>query len=85
MAWSDNHNCIYQKEIPIDATRRWQFRIEEHKVNGSLSISARMFRKTDSYDGPTKNGFIQQINSLEDIDNLEKAFQDLFNEARNKL
>ena len=85
MAWADNHNCIYQKEFPIDETRRWQFRIEEHKVKGNLSISARMFRKTDSYDGPTKNGFIQQINSLEDIDTLEKAFQDLFTEARNKL
>lgn len=85
MAWSDNYNSIYVNELAINDIFTWQFRVEEHKKRGTLHISARLFKKTDSYDGPTKNGFIQQIETEEDIDKLETAFTNLFKAAREKL
>lgn len=85
MAWSDNYNQIYLKELPVDEVFTWQFRLEEHKKRGTLHASARLFKKTADYDGPTKNGFITQITSLEDINKIQNAFNELFNEAKEKL
>lgn len=85
MAWEDNYNPIYVKELPIDEVFTWKFRLEEHKKRGTLHISARLFKKTENYDGPTKNGFIQQINSEEDLNKLQTAFEDLFKAAKEKL
>ena len=85
MAWEDNFNAIYVKELPIDEIFTWKFRLEEHKKRGTFHISARLFKKTESYEGPTKNGFIQQIDSVEDIDKLQAAFNELFKEAREKI
>lgn len=85
MAWEDNYNPIYVKELPVDEVFTWKFRLEEHKKRGTLHASARLFKKTADYDGPTKNGFIVQINSEEDIDKLQAAFNELFKEAKEKL
>ena len=85
MAWADNYNPIYVKELPIDETFTWQFRLEEHKKRGTLHLSARLFKKTENYDGPTRNGFIQQINSEEDVDKLQAAFNELFKVTKDKL
>ena len=85
MAWTDNYNAIYVKELPVDETFTWQLRLEEHKKRGTLHASARLFKKTADYDGPTKNGFIVQITSLEDINKLQNALNELFNEAKEKL
>ena len=83
--WEDTYNPIYVKELPIDDVFTWKFRLEEHKKRGTLHMSARLFKKTDMYDGPTKNGFISQVNTIEDINKLQAAFEDLFKEAKEKL
>ena len=85
MAWADNYNSIYVKELPVDNVFTWQFRLEEHKKRGTLHASARLFKKTADYDGPTKNGFNVQITSIDDINKFQTALNDLFNEAKEKL
>ena len=85
MAWIDNFNIIYSKELKIDDTHTWKFQLEEHKTKGTLHMNVRLFKKTDNYNGPTKNGFIQQINSIEQLENFRYAFEDYFKEIRNKL
>lgn len=85
MAWEDNYHLIYSNELPVDETFTWQFRLEEHKKRGTLHMSARLFKKTDTYDGPTKNGWIIQVNSIEDLDKFKEAFNKLVDEAKAKL
>lgn len=85
MAWEDNYHLIYSKELPVDETFTWQFRLEEHKKRGTLHMSTRLFKKTDTYDGPTKNGFNVQVTSIEDLDKFLNTFSELVQEAKNKL
>ena len=85
MAWEDNFNSIYAEDIPVDDTFTWKFRLEEHKKRGTLHVSVRLFKKTETYDGPTKNGFNLQVNSVEELDKLQEAFIKLFEATKEKL
>ena len=88
MAWADNFNVIYSIELPADEYKIWKFQLEEHKTKGTLHMNVRMFQKAKAeggYEGPTKNGFMQQINSVEDIEKLQKTFNDYFEEVKKKL
>ena len=85
MAWSDNYNIIYSKEVQTNDYQYWQFRLEEHKTRGNLIMSARQFKKTDTYDRPTKNGFMIQVNTFEDVDKFKDAIVTLCEEAKSKL
>ena len=88
MAWADNYNTIYSTELQIDEGKVWKFMLEEHKSKGTLNMNVRLFKKSlkeGGYEGPTKNGFMQAINSVEDIDKLQKAFNDYFDSIKEKL
>ena len=74
MAWQDNFNIIYQSELPLDETRTWRFALEEHKTRGTLQLNVRLFKKTDTYDGPTKSGFVMSISSMDDVNQFKDAF-----------
>lgn len=90
MAWQDNFNSIYESELPIteDGAKYWKFSLEEHKAKGTLYMSARIYQKAlkeGGYEGPTKSGFLLQVNSKEDVDKLQDAFNIFFNEVKTRL
>lgn len=83
--WQDKFNVLASSELTIEENKQWKFAIEESKTKGTLQINVREFKITDSYDGPTKNGFIKGITCKEDIEKLQKAFNDFFEEAKKLL
>lgn len=85
MAWQDNFNILYQSELPIDDTRTWRFVLEEHKERGTLQLNVRIFKKTESYDGPTKAGFVYPVNSIEEVNALQVALNDYFEKVKSKF
>ena len=88
MAWADNYNTIYTYELPVDEGKVWKFQLEEHKSKGTLNMNVRRFKKSikeGGYEGPTKNGFMQIINSVEDIEKIQKAFNEYFDAIKEKL
>lgn len=88
MAWADNFNVIYSDELPVDEYKVWKFQLEEHKTKGTLHMNVRLFQKAKTeggYEGPTKNGFMQQINSPEDIDKLKETFNKYFDAIKEKI
>lgn len=85
MAWQDNFNILYQSELPIDDTRTWRFALEEHKERGTLQLNVRIFKKTESYDGPTKTGFVYPVSSVEEVNALQVALNDYFEKVKSKF
>lgn len=85
MAWQDNFNVLYQSEYKMDDTRVWKLALEEHKTRGTLQLNVRLYKKTDTYDGPTKSGFIYPISSIEDLNNFQTALNDYFENVKQKI
>lgn len=83
--WTDNFNVLYQSELPIDDTKTWKFTLEEHKVKGTLQLNVRLFKKTATYDGPTKSGFIYPITSLDELNKFQVALNDYFENVKSKF
>ena len=81
MAWADNFNTLYSSEVDISETKYCRFALEEHKRNKTLQINIRMFSRSvdgSGYSGPTKHGIIQQVESIDDVEDLQEAFTNFF-------
>ena len=90
MAWDDNFSAIISTKLPVEGNKEWRFVLEEHKTKGTMQMNVRLWQlpkpeKEDAYNGPTKNGFIEKITSLEDIEKLEKAFMEYFQKIKEML
>lgn len=86
MAWADNFNVIDSKEIPSDGNKVWKFALEEHKTKGTLQINVREFSNNpDGYTGPTKNGIVKKISSLEELEEFQREFNSFFDKAKKML
>lgn len=88
MAWEDNYNTIAQVDLPVDGNKIWKFALEEHKTKGTMQMNVRLWQKAKEeggYAGPTKNGFIQGIKSVEDVNELEKTFAQFFKQVKEML
>jgi hypothetical protein len=85
MAWGDNFNVIDNMEIPSDGNKVWKFSLEEHRTKGTLQINIREFSNSETYAGPTKNGIIKRISSLEELEEFQKSFNDFVDKAKNML
>lgn len=88
MAWEDNYNPLFVDKLKLEDKKEWRFTLEEHKTKGTMQVNVRLFKLPaveGGYEGPTKNGFILQINSVEELDNLQKAFNDYFEKVKKML
>jgi len=85
MAWQDNFNELYKTEFPLQNSKYFKFAIEEHKKKGTLQMNIRIFQhaKTEGgYEGPTKNGVTLAVTNKEDLEKLQKAFNDYFDKVK---
>ena len=83
--WADKYSVLKSEVYKYADNKEWKFSLEEHKEKGTLQINARMFtisEKEGGYSGPSKNGFILPINSVDDFDNIVKCF-DTFSKFAN--
>lgn len=87
--WEDNFNKIVSLELPVEGNKVWKFTVEEHKTKGTMQMNVRKWQngtgKEGEYIGPTSNGFIEKINSLEDVERLEKMFAEYFKKVKEML
>lgn len=83
MAFVDNNNTLHESVIPTDTNKEMKFSLLENKKSGLLRASIREFQHSDAYDGPTKNGMMLKINTTEDIEKYQKAFNDFFETLKN--
>lgn len=86
--WGENYNAIVKLELPVEGNKIWKFALEEHTTKGTMQMNVRKFqiaKEEGGYEGPTKNGFIEQIKSLEDVEKLEKMFAEYFIEVKKML
>lgn len=85
LAWADNFNSLFTDKLKVDDQFYWQFKLEEHKKNGTLHVNIRLFKENDTYQGPTKNGLMLQISSVDDLIKFQEKFNQLVQEAQKKL
>ena len=88
MAWDDNFNKLFENKLPIDEHKEWRFALEEHKTKGTMNMNVRIFQKPKvegGYEGPTKSGFILGVQSLEQIEDLQKEFNEFFEKVKEML
>ena len=87
--WEDNYSKIVDLRLPLDNNKEWKFTLEEHKTKGTMQMNVRKWNngsgKEGEYVGPSKNGFIEPITSLEDIEKLEKMFAEYFKKVKEML
>ena len=85
--WDDKFNPLLQKVLIFD-NKEWKLILEENKIKGTLQINLREWAHatpTNEYEGPTKNGFIFKIKTIEDFNNFEEMFLTFFSEAKTLL
>jgi hypothetical protein len=86
MAWEDNYNSLFTEKLPIDdGKKEWRFTLEEHKTKGTMNMNVRIWSVEGSYTGPTKSGFIQGIKTKDDVEVLQKKFNDYFEKVKEML
>lgn len=85
MAWDDNFNKLIEQKMTINDTKELKFSLEEHKTKGIMNMNIREFKSTESYSGPTKNGFILNVQSLEQVEQLQKQLNDYFEKVKEML
>lgn len=80
--WEDKFNIIKSTSFKTSDNKEWKFSLEEHKTKGTLQLNARCFTiatKEGGYSGPSKNGFIIPINSMDDLDKIKECFETFIN------
>ena len=85
--WEVKFNPLVQKILKT-GNKDWKLVLEENKAKGTLQINLREWAhatESNSYEGPTKNGFIFKIKSIDDLKSLEEMFKIFFSEAKGML
>jgi hypothetical protein len=83
MAWEDNFNPLITETLPLEGGKKeWRFTLEEHKTKGTMNLNVRIWQVEGSYTGPTKSGFVLGIKSKEEVEELQKAFNDYFEKVK---
>lgn len=82
MAFADNNNALYEAKMKVDDVNEVTFSVLENKRSGIMRASIREFKHTETYDGPTKNGMMIKLNTVEDVKKYQKAFNDFFENAK---
>lgn len=85
MAYQDNNNVIFKKDLQINETNILTFSMEENKNSGLMKANVREFKHTEAYDGPTKNGIILNLHTVEDVDKFQKQFNEFFDEIKKMM
>jgi hypothetical protein len=83
--WSEKFNTLAENKLEVEGNKEWRFAVEESKSKGNLQLNARLFQNAKvegGYSGPTKSGLIVGINSIEDIQQLQDAFNTMFDNAK---
>lgn len=86
--WNDKFNTLVSSKLELEGNKEWRFAVEENKTKGTLQMNLRIFQKAKiegGYEGPTKNGFILGINSLEEVEDLQNALNDFFEKTKDIL
>lgn len=82
MAFADNNNSLYENVMKHSDVKETKFSLLENKKSGKLTASVRDFKHTEGYDGPTRNGMMLQLNTVEDVEKYQKAFNDFFEKVK---
>ena len=71
MAFADNNNSLYENVMKQSDVKETKFSLLENKKSGKLTASVRDFKHTEGYDGPTRNGMMLQLNTVEDVEKYQ--------------
>ena len=82
MAFADNNNSLYENVMKQSDVKETKFSLLENKKSGKLTASVRDFKHTEGYDGPTRNGMMLQLNTVEDVEKYQNAFHDFFEKVK---
>ena len=82
MAFADNNNSLYENVMKQSDVKETKFSLLENKKSGKLTASVRDFKHTEGYDGHTRNGMMLQLNTVEDVEKYQKAFNDFFEKVK---
>jgi hypothetical protein len=82
MAFKDDNNTVFEDSIQTSDTKEIKFSLLENRRTGQLRVNIREFTHTDTYDGPTKNGMTLRTDNVEDVEKLQKIFNDFFEGAK---
>lgn len=82
MAFADNNSSLYENVMKQSDVKETKFSLLENKKSGKLTASVRDFKHTEGYDGPTRNGMMLQLNTVEDVEKYQKAFNDFFEKVK---
>lgn len=84
MAFNESNNVLFESELKNDVGEI-KFSMLENKKSGILRAGIREFKHTESYDGPTKNGMMIRLNTIEEVEAYQKAFNDFFDKVKEKM
>lgn len=88
MAWEDNYSTLFTEKLPLEGNKEWKFSLEEHKKRGTLQINMRVFQNAKvegGYEGPTKNGAIIPITTLEDLEDFQNTINKVIDKVKDMM
>lgn len=85
LGFQESNNTIFEDKYQFTDVSEMVFAMIENKKSGIMRANVREFKHTETYDGPTRNGMMLRINSVEDIERYQKWFNDFFDKMRESV
>ena len=85
MAYTIRYSTIYSDSLQVDRNKTLKFNLESDMYADGCVINVREFIESMKDTGPTKNGLFYHLNSIEELNEIQQKFNELFNEARKQL
>lgn len=85
MAFTESNNTLFENTMKLSDVAEIKFSMLENKKSGILRAGIREFKHTDSYDGPTRNGMMIRLNTVDDVEKYQKAFNEFFDKIKTMM
>jgi len=76
MAYTNNFETLVEKEVVIDIETTVKMKLDKNKKNDNLKLHIREYATSPDYTGYTKNGISIPVESIDQLDSLQRTFNE---------
>jgi hypothetical protein len=80
-----DYKKLAEAKVEQNPSMYYMITFQENIPKETFHFNVRQFKNTPSYQGPTKNGFAVVFEDVYDVERWQKAFNEIFDKAKEKL
>jgi hypothetical protein len=80
-----HYKQLVEEGHEVNETTELRMKLDENTSNGNMYLGLREYKTSGGYTGYTKSGLSFRVESVEDVDKLEKVFSDFISKCRKEI